>query len=171
MAKIIFVSRGTAPSASVPLVAANLSKATGISIVSGLMKVKNWNGQDYFWTIVKVFSSLVMPWALKAKWYFWIQALDDYLVQVTSNSDRFFLSSCTVRPDVGVKSSPIFSKSCPKGSTAVLRKKYHFSKWPKSFAKYLAIFVTRFAPTTFKNRPIWSHLSFTTSFFIPSKMT
>jgi hypothetical protein len=41
MAKMILVSFGTAPSASVPRVADNFWNASGISIVSGLMKVKN----------------------------------------------------------------------------------------------------------------------------------
>ena len=62
-----------------------------------------------------------------------------------------------VWPDVGVKSIPIFSKNCPKVSTAVLRKKSHFHNGPKVSQNILAIFVKLFVPTTLKNRTIWSH--------------
>merc|ERR1719471_497716 len=41
IAKIILVSQGTAPSVSLHRVAASLLKATGTSMVLGLMKVKN----------------------------------------------------------------------------------------------------------------------------------
>ena len=60
-------------------------------------------------------------------------------------------------PDVGVESSPIFSKICPKSSQFGFYIRVRFSNWPKKlpiiWASLAEILLTR----AFKNRPVWSH--------------
>ena len=59
----------------------------------------------------------------------------------------------TVWPDVRVKSSPIFSKSCSKISTSVKHKKCHFHNRPKMFLNIWATFAWNFVPKNFQKSP------------------
>ena len=67
-----------------------------------------------------------------------------------------FSSPKTLWQDVGVKSSPIFSKSCPKGN--VKSKRCRSSQYPKNIATHLGYFCKELCSQEYvKNHPIWSH--------------
>ena len=71
----------------------------------------------------------------------------------------------SVWPDVGMKSSQIVSKSCPK---VLLHKSDLFENSPNHPHIFWVTFVVYFSPRTLKNRPIWSHCQWCTLLFEPS---
>ena len=80
-------------------------------------------------------------------------------------SFKFQVYLRSVWPDVGMKSSQIVSKSCPK---VLLHKKWFAWKQSKTSKYILGYFCNIFPPKTLNNRPIWSHCQWCTLLFEPS---
>ena len=80
-------------------------------------------------------------------------------------SFKFQVYLRSVWPDVGMKSSQIVSKSCPK---VLLHKSDLFENSPNHPHIFWVTFVVYFSPRTLKNRPIWSHCQWCTLLFEPS---
>ena len=69
------------------------------------------------------------------------------------------VESASVWPDIEIKSSPSFSKSCPKSSLTSLTEKQWFSQMSKKSSNIWATLVIKFVTKNVKNRPFRSHWS------------
>ena len=70
---------------------------------------------------------------------------------------RMYVRPKPVWPDVGIKSCPIFFKSCPKLAIAVWIKTWWVFYSAQKVNKHLGYFWKIFLPRTSKNRRVWSH--------------